>query len=299
MAGCLFFFLSGFLFFFNVKTFDRTCYKNKLKRRLKTLLIPYLFWNVLAICFYLLCTSVPATATFVNIKMDIHNICDYLGITITGIVDGIPISYQFWFIRELMLAVIITPLIYVLIKYGKIYSVLLLGICWYFDFWYHIPLFKIRCIFFFSFGAFFSIYKRNLLEDFRKIKTLSFIIFPLFVASDLLTKQYEFNHYIHNINLVAGVIFCFNFVSWLMERGKIKPVPLLTSASFFVFAVHDPYFMMTIRKFGYALLKPSTDFALTSLYFVNVIIVAGISLGLYYILRKFVPKFTAVITGGR
>jgi hypothetical protein len=47
------------------------------------------------------------------------------------------------------------------------------------------------------------------------------------------------------------------------------------------------------------LLKPTTDFALTSLYFFNVIFVTGVTLGLYYILKKLVPKFTAIITGGR
>jgi len=89
IAVPLFFFISGFLFFLNVKTFDTVCYKNKLQSRMKTLLTPYLFWNVLTICFYYLCTYIPATASFVNKEMDIHQICDYLGVCLLHISFGL------------------------------------------------------------------------------------------------------------------------------------------------------------------------------------------------------------------
>lgn len=44
VAVPLFFFISGYLFFFRT-TFSVDVYKKKLKSRIKTLLIPYLFWN--------------------------------------------------------------------------------------------------------------------------------------------------------------------------------------------------------------------------------------------------------------
>jgi surface polysaccharide O-acyltransferase-like enzyme len=295
IAVPLFFFMSGFLFFLNVGKFDKDSYKTKLQSRFKTLLIPYLFWNLFTIAFYFVMTSIPFTAAFINEKVDIKHIFGYLWTT----EGGLPLAYQFWFVRDLMVAVVLTPIIYLCIKYGKIYSILILGILWYFGLWIKIPGFSSACLFFFTSGAYFGINKRNLLEDFGKIQKLSFILFPLIAITYLLTKQYDFNIYIHRVVIIAGIIFCFNFVGWLIERGKIRSVPFLSSAAFFVYAVHDPFFMVTIRKINYMLFKPATDFACTGLYFLNVILAALITLGLYYILRLFLPKFTAVITGRR
>ena len=52
-AVCLFFFISGYLFFYNIQnTFTIRDYKKKLIKRVHSLLIPYLFWNAFVIvCF--------------------------------------------------------------------------------------------------------------------------------------------------------------------------------------------------------------------------------------------------------
>ena len=43
----LFFFISGFLFFYHIENFDIAIYKKKILKRIKSLLIPYLLWNTL------------------------------------------------------------------------------------------------------------------------------------------------------------------------------------------------------------------------------------------------------------
>ncbi|MDR1129508.1 MAG: acyltransferase [Prevotellaceae bacterium] len=294
IAVPLFFFMSGFLFFLNMEKFNKDSYKNKLQSRVETLLIPYLFWNFVTIAFYFVMTSIPYTASFVNGEVDIKHIFSYLWVT----ENGPPLAYQFWFIRDLMIAVVLTPIIYLCIKYGKIYSIIILGILWYCGLWIKISG-LCTCLFFFTFGAYLGMNKRNLLEDFGKIQKLSFIFFPPIAIIDLLTKQYDFNIYIQKVDIIVGIIFCFNLVGWLIGKGKVRPVPFLSSAAFFVYAVHDPFFMIPIRKISYMLLRPATDFACTCLYFLNVISVALLTLGFYYILKLFLPKFTAIITGGR
>lgn len=47
----LFFFISGFLFFYHAN-FNLSTYKNKLKSRIKTLLIPYLLWNLIGFLIF-------------------------------------------------------------------------------------------------------------------------------------------------------------------------------------------------------------------------------------------------------
>lgn len=46
-----FFFISGFLFFINIQDWSWNKYKKKLKNRIKTLLIPYLMWNLVPFLF--------------------------------------------------------------------------------------------------------------------------------------------------------------------------------------------------------------------------------------------------------
>lgn len=44
-----FFIFSGFLFFYKINNFNKQVYVNKLKKRVKTLIIPYLLWNVIGV----------------------------------------------------------------------------------------------------------------------------------------------------------------------------------------------------------------------------------------------------------
>lgn len=138
-----------------------------------------------------------------------------------GIGSGFPIAFQFWFIRDLMVMIILTPIIYFICKRAKIYGVLLLCILWFFRWWVNIPGLSILALFFFTAGAYFSINKRNLIVDMDKIKRLSFALYPLLALVDLFTKQYAFNGFIHKVGIVVGIVFVFNFAAFLLKTGKV------------------------------------------------------------------------------
>jgi len=304
IAVPLFFFMSGFLFFLNINKFNLQSYKNKLQTRAKTLLIPYIFWNLVVFVIYFALQSTP----FMNREFDWHNILSYLwnnggkikaGYPLEVLSTGtFPIAHQFWFIRDLMVVVLFSPIVYLICKYTKIYGVITLGIFWYVGCWFHFDGFGIISIFFFTAGAYFGINKHNLLEYFGKIRNLSFVLYSIIAIADLLTKEFSFNSYIHKAGILIGIIFCFNLVALLFEKGRIKSIPFLSAASFFVFAMHDPL-MVTLHKITFLIVKPESDISLTCLYFLNVIIIIALTLCSYWLLRKFLPKFTTVITGGR
>jgi surface polysaccharide O-acyltransferase-like enzyme len=294
-----FFFVSGFLFFLNLHEFDRHSYVNKLKGRAKTLLVPYLFWNLLTITIVIILSAIPQLSNLVNREFDFRQFLNYFWNHNGLKIGDSPFSYQFWFIRDLMVAVVFTPIIYFLLQYTKFLGLIAIGVLWFFGFWFKVVGFSSVCIFFFSAGAYFGINKRNLLEDFGKIKNISFVLYPLITFVDLLTKGYAFNGYIQKAGVIIGIIFSFNLVAFLFEKKKIKPIPFLSASSFFVFAIHEPFLLTVFRRITFLAIKPESDFAFTSLYFVNPILVALVALGLYYILNRFLPKFTSIITGGR
>ncbi|WP_041274688.1 acyltransferase family protein [Desulforamulus reducens] len=104
----IFFFISAFLFF---KTYKQSVnyYVYKLKKRLFSLLIPYILYNILGYYKYIL---------FNNITFNFNEL-------IVSIISSS--TMPLWFIRELMILSILSPLIYWVIN-RKYVSIIVLGI---------------------------------------------------------------------------------------------------------------------------------------------------------------------------
>lgn len=68
IAVPLFFFISGYLFFCKIDKFDGRVYVGKLKKRARTLPIPYIFWNLFTILLIL-----PADLLFPAMMPGFHD----------------------------------------------------------------------------------------------------------------------------------------------------------------------------------------------------------------------------------
>lgn len=303
IAVPLFFLMSGYLFFYKVETFNNGTYLLKLKKRFKSLLIPFIFWTTALLCIFYILSHLPFTSNFFatkNYTLE-YVISSYWAQESPTSGMTYPLAYQFWFIRDLIVCVIISPILYYIVSKTKVWGIIFIGTAWFFNL--SIPYlgfrgFSTAAIFFFSLGAWVSTRKLNIIVISRELKFFGFS-YPIIAIADLLTKNYVFNAYIHNLGIISGIIFCFLLVSYLLENNKIKSIPLLSSASFFIFAIHDPWLLRTIKKILYMVIRPESDLMLTLLYFIAVILVIIISVGIYYALKNLTPRFTSIITGGR
>lgn len=299
----LFFFISGFLFFNNV-SFDRKEYRRKMHSRVRTLLIPYLFWNISFLVFYYIVSHLPGLSAWFSGTIYTW---DYILSALWGQMNEngtmtFPIAYQFWFIRDLMVIVIMTPLIYWLIRKARNYGVIFIGLLWLWGF--AIPYIGIRGFntaawFFFMAGAWFSINRKNVIEEFRRIGRWIYLLYIIIVAAYLSVADNAYDEYIGKLSILVGIVCCFKLVDYLLDKKSLKVLPFLSSASFFVFAIHDPWLLSQIRKVLFKIFSPQSDIALTVLYLGLVLIVVAIALILYSLLKRMFPHFTAVITGGR
>lgn len=141
----LFFVISGYLFFRNTpEKPDVKWFWGKISSRFFTLVIPYLIANVIAWgCYYFAMKEVPSMVSgFFG-----DNWKDPLFVFWKG-----PVNLSLWFIRELIVVVIFSPLIYLLVRYSSWFGVLALCALW---------LFKIgpAPAFFFSAGACLGVHK--------------------------------------------------------------------------------------------------------------------------------------------
>lgn len=104
-----FYFLSGFSYFGSY-TYASTL--DKWKHRLFTLVIPWVCWNTIMWLFYITVSRIPAVSAHMNTTLNYH-----LSVK-SWLVDGLLHSADgpMWFMLNLIVAVLLSPVIYTLIK---------------------------------------------------------------------------------------------------------------------------------------------------------------------------------------
>lgn len=287
-----FFIISGYLFFYGYKqTWDS--YKHKLERRLRTLVIPYLFWNGLLIGIYYAAECIPSIlGTFNDGKKLVHDfeLVDYLGAF--GINKG-PIVDQLWFVRNLILLSIASPVIYQFVRYTKLAGVIGLGILWFFGTGMAYPQ---SSMFYFSLGAYFSIKNRSLTHEIHKISKFLFTIFPLLIVADAVLHHTIIGYYLHRTQTFVGTLFILALIPILLEKGKIRDITFLSTSSFFLYVAHDPL-LRFMRRVSLKLIDHSSEFQAIISYFITAILNICIVYAIYWILQKYAPWFLKITTG--
>ena len=119
----LFFIISGYLFFRNTpEKPDVKWFWGKVSSRFFTLVIPYLIANVIAWgCYWFAMNKVPSLVS------------GYFGDELTNpwfVFWKGPVNLSLWFIRELIVVVILSPLVFLLVRYLGWWGVLALGVLW-------------------------------------------------------------------------------------------------------------------------------------------------------------------------
>ena len=277
IAVPLFFVCSGFLFFYKTSDFSFNIYLNKLKKRVKSLLIPFLIWNVLFIIF----------REEVVVK-------DWLR-AFGANCNHHPVNYPLWFIGDLMLTSILSPIIYWLIKRLKIVFPLILGVLWLFS---SSICWKFEAFFFFSLGAFFSINKKCFADLVKPHLLVLGVIYLLLVITTFCVKDFDFWIYIRRISVVIGMGFVVSLVAKFIANGKWKENKFLTTSSFFLY-LHHAILLPLYKKVLITIIPPTCDANMIILYFLWAILTIIIGLGLYYIIKRLLPKTTLFLMGGR
>lgn len=295
-----FFFISGFLFFAGAEfTLER--YKAKLQRRLHTLLIPYILWNILTVAFL--------AAHYLPMFANVFPRMQALGFDMTWgkFFKGLlfttpPHNPNLWFIRELMTFVILTPLLYGLLKrfprilfVGMFLSAVLLlrldSLYWQQFTW---------AILFFSIGAFLAIRNCDLVRLANDNVKVALVLFPLFGTLCWLTMtSYPYLSAVFKLlSLLPVIILAIWVAGWFVNVKGKRANAFLTGATFFVFVFH-PLIISHLIMFLARVFKPSTDLAITSVYLAGYFLLVGITLAIYWVLARCAPFLTGLLTGRR
>lgn len=142
----LFYLISGYLFFMKVPDGVKSIGR-KIRKRIKSLLIPYFIGCVFFVIFYSFVALLPWTSNLINSSSSIMPLFQkpYSIILISIFYDGgtgYPCAFQLWFLRDLILIVATSPLWYLCLKHLKWGFVAVVFVLTYFDV-PHVPFYSL------------------------------------------------------------------------------------------------------------------------------------------------------------
>ncbi len=312
----LFFLVSGMLFFWGLEKLSSSIYFQKIRKRFRTVLIPYLFWNLLILgVLYVGQTFFADLAGQEATRVSDYSIKDWLwafwdtskGTAYASATVGDPVYFPFWFIRDAMVLFLLSPIIMFLLKKTGGWILIPLGAWWLAAGFPDIPRwvygvagFSPRAIFFFCLGAWTVISKKDFAENILGNKNAVFILLPVVAAGIVIAWLLKGNTLYQpfiRIYTLAAVLLCFCVAARFSSKGS-RVWAFLSGATFFLYASHGylvkilPH--VVIKKTGL-----SSDWGLVLLYFSCLIVSLAICLSVYWILKKTAPRILGAITGGR
>lgn len=254
----IFFFISGYLFFANVEKWSGQVYRQKLKRRLKSLLIPYLAWNLL-----------------MAIKLREFSLSIFWQ----------PANMPLWFLRDLIVVSLLTPILYIGVKKLGWWMLVLLLPVYATGIWAIQPGPTPYALCFFTLGAFMSIRKMNIVETFARNEMLWYLLFTALGLSMTLTyPDPVFPALMLCFRLVSiPAIFC--LANRILSHTSKRIPQIACNSSYFIFLAHYVFFLSFIDVTFFNLFGSSTS-SLCAHYLLCPLLKAAIFIIVYYLYRR-------------
>ena len=278
----MFYAISGFLFFRGITQLPQVF--GKIRKRIRTLLIPF----VIAVLFFTLLFLVKEPARFAGQSFwQILYACCY---------DDhgtlMPMAYHLWFLRDLVIIVAFSPVLYLLRRYLS-YGCLVLLVLLYW--WSPYTLFLYGMIWFMA-GSLVL----DRLERLPRWCVWCLLGVFLFLVWFRLNVGYAWK-YLNILEIASGItgLWCL-YDSVVPKDFELKNVPWLNLAcqfTFFLYLYHEPLLHLLMKAIPAALGHQAWSYTLS--FLVSPLLFLPIGLAVGYALRRLLPRLYGVITGGR
>ncbi len=321
IAVPIFFMISGFCFFYNFKEWSWDGYKKKIHSRTQTLLIPYILWNITPFILkvaamlagvYLLGHNMDEVITFVqtNSWHIFYNCNTWQSSQVNWLGETIPMAAPYdvplWFLRDLIIASILTPIIYIAIKKPKVFILFILFIAYISKVWVQLPGFQISTFFYFTLGAYFALNSINIVSFTNKYKL---ILIPTTILTLILAiicdgDSTVFGQTIYTFFVLAGVFTAFYVASICITKYSMQPNKRLTSSCFFIYALHVSgipilgSLSITLNVL-HRIIPGDTITEDIICYIVSPFITAFLCILVLEIARRYFPKTTKLFSGNK
>lgn len=307
-----FYLISGYLFFVSLEKWNWKKYLTKLKKRCKTLLIPFLLWNTVCVLIALYGAFRHEGWTAVYGFLDNNNYLhlywdcktwnqdrtNWLGL---ANVATSPYLVPLWFLRDLMVVNICAPIIYFLLKRLKVLFMVLLAGCFVSGVFVNIPGFSATAFLFYSMGSYCRLSNINKIH-FEKHNRL--VLYLLTIILWLLCTVFDGHNtpqgdIIYPFFVFLGCLTLLNISYTIVEKGRIKIPAFFSKSSFFIYLIHKIAVLNFIQGLAVLIFGESNPILLTVSYIFVPIATVALCMFLFILLNKISPSICSVLTGNR
>lgn len=300
------FIISGYLFAMN----DDRPYGQRMRKRLRTLGIPYLLWSAVALLITFAWQQNAVTAQAVKDAMldQLGDNRPYTEIGFGGIALRwllVPIAFQLWFIRSLLLYNALYPLfLKAVLKSPKVWFSVI-GFFWLASF--NFSPFESEGLLFFTLGIFLQKKQFNIESPARWLdpRTWGIVFIVCSVLKTFLAFYYGWSiqsfivlSLLHKATVFSGLItMWFGFdrlVKFLMNRPWFA---WFSAFGFIIYAMHVPLVNYT-TALVFRLAAGTENIRLISYLFIPLAVIL-VCVGFGALLRFLLPKVYSLATGGR
>lgn len=296
IAVAVFALISGYYFLYKYTDFGISDYLNELRKRAKSLLVPYILWNTIA---YLALLGKNHIASFVGFSLGVNQqelkVLERYNL-IGHIIDSI--DGPLWYVQSIMILSVLSPLIYSVIRYLKwsIFPIVVL-VAW------GLPLdlgLHRTTVTYFILGAWLGYYKVDILSCCRKLRVFSYVTGWLYCY----VRTFGADTWLFSLFplwLFLCVIALFNLAYDIYER---KPqisawFNQFNSASFFMYAAHTIIYINLIRGTLYAVLPWDNAWEQLLSLFITGLLTPILVYWTYRLVAWLSPRMSQILSGGR
>jgi len=305
------FIISGYLFAY----FDFKPRKERIQKRFRTLIIPYLIWSAVGLLLCFLLELIPYTRQLIinshvlqidQTRLLIH---DYTWYEIIARWIFFPVAYQLWFIRVIFIYNLAYPFIRWCVIHPKAKWIFftIAVLLWLATF--GIPVLEGEGLLFFALGVWIQKNNTDIERSVKPFfKTGWFVIFIALslIKTWLAIKGYELMGssifpiltLLHKVVIITGLISAWivsdRIVAWFSER---KWFVWFSSFSFIIYALHAPLVAFAID--GVFQLLQNLFFYRAATFVLLPLLIIAICVLIGSMLRKLSPSVYSLLTGGR
>ncbi|MDR0506519.1 MAG: acyltransferase [Dysgonamonadaceae bacterium] len=277
-------------------------YFSVLKKKCRTILLPYILWHILLIGFYFAVSILPFTKQYFSPEKFVSSweLLDWIKAfcgdysNTDNVLKNTPFVYQFWFLRDLFILTVLFAGIKKLVDKFPFGTFVFCLVLWVNNI--RIYIVSPEALLFFMLGYY--VIKYNLsMKNIDMIKTFELLT----VYCITIIMEYFFIKtmpVLSKINIIIGCLFFLKISRCFIENVKLYNVlAWLEKYQFIVYAVHGvmiPQFL----KIYIRIIPPHGVYILLG-YFLMILFGVFISLFIGILLKKLFPKIYRVLTGGR
>lgn len=300
--------ISGWLFFAFARNPQESAslgLRRRIRRRVSSVYLPLVLWNglffVALTALFLLQPGHPLLAEL-NVYFG-HD--DWLGyVNAVFAVTERPVGYQFWFVRDLFVTVMISPLLWLLLRRAPYLGMALLGLAWMAGSGLLI-FFRSDVVFFFFLGAFLRVRGISLQIN-RNVAWLLMAAYVVLVALraaaplaiDMSGGRPEVLTAATRSMRLIGVLACWGVFQHLVLTRWGSTLSTYGGVAFFLYAAHFPV-IAQVKIWLWQGVPAATDGWMLAHYITTIAVTVTLVLTLAHVLMHWLSGVFAVMNGGR